>query len=110
MEATPRQLEIYSTNDGKEPFEDWMKALKDVAGRAAIRARLERVEEGNFGDHESVGDGVFELRINFGPGYRVYYGQDGKVIVLLLNGGDKSTQEKKIKKAKKYWQDYQERG
>jgi putative addiction module killer protein len=110
MEPTPRQLEIYSTATGVEPFEDWMASLKDVAARAAIRARLERVEEGNFGDRRAVGDGVYELRIKFGPGYRVYYGLDGKVIVLLLSGGDKSTQAKDIKKAKKFWQDYQERG
>jgi putative addiction module killer protein len=110
MEPTPRQLEIYATDAGAEPFEDWMAALKDQAARGAIRARLERVEDGNFGDHRSVGDGVYELRINFGPGYRVYYGLDGKVIVLLLSGGDKATQEKDIKKAKKYWQDYQRKG
>ncbi len=110
MQATPRQLEIYSTAEGEEPFEEWMAALKDAAGRAAVRARLERVEDGNFGDHKSVGDGVSELRINFGPGYRVYYGLDGKVVVLLLCAGDKATQEKDIKKAKRYWQDYQKRG
>jgi putative addiction module killer protein len=110
MEPTPRQLEIYSTSDGTEPFEEWMEGLKDAAGRAAVRARLERVEDGNFGDHRSVGDGVSELRINFGPGYRVYYGLDGKVIVLLLCAGDKATQDKDIKRAKRFWQDYQKRG
>ena len=68
-----------------------------------------KVEDGNFGDHHSLGDGVSELRINFGPGYRVYYGLDGKVMVLLLFAGDKGSQDKDVKKAKIYWLDYQTR-
>ena len=110
MEPTPRQLKIYSTIDGDEPFEGWMEALKDLAARAVIRTRLERVEDGNFGVHRSVGDGVWELIFDVGPGYRVYYGQEGKSVVLLLGGGDKSTQVKDIKRAKRYWQDYLGRG
>ena len=106
MEPTPRQLEIYAIDAGSEPFEDWMAALKDQAARGAIRARLERVEDGNFGDHRSVGDGVYELRINFGPGYRVYYLRDGEKIIVLLCGGVKDTQFKDVAKAKTYAADY----
>jgi putative addiction module killer protein len=110
MDASPRRIEIYSAESGKEPFTAWIEALKDKSARAAIRVRLDRVEDGNFGDHRSVGDGVSELRIAIGPGYRVYYGQDGKAIVLLLCAGDKAGQEKDIKKAKRFWQDYLNRG
>ena len=78
-------------------------------GRACIRTRLDRVALGNLGDCEPVGEGVSELRIAFGPGYRVYFAQDGDTIVLLLCGGDKSTQVKDIKRAKEYWADYKER-
>ena len=69
---------------------------------------MDRVEEGNFGAHESVGDGVFELKEYYGPGYRVYYGLIDSTTVLLLCGGDKSTQKQDIKRAKAYWADYQD--
>lgn len=68
--------------------------------------RLDRVERGNFGSHHSVGDGVTELVIDFGPGYRIYFGQDGKDLVILLIGGDKSSQRTDIKTAKEYWRSY----
>ena len=74
--------------------------------RALIRKRLNRVRMGNLGDCRSVGDGVKELRIAFGPGYRVYFGEDGETIVVLLCGGDKSSQEADIRRAKEYWIDY----
>jgi putative addiction module killer protein len=83
-----------------ETFNDWLTNLKDGKGRARILARLTSVEQGNFGDSAPVGDGISELRIHFGPGYRVYFKQTGKTIVLLLCGGDKSTQQKDINKAK----------
>ncbi len=86
-----------------------LNGLKDRMSRARIRARIDKVALGNFGDYKSVGDGVNELRFTFGPGYRVYYGLDGEKIILLLFGGEKSTQEKDIKKAKEYWKDYKER-
>jgi putative addiction module killer protein len=104
-----KHIAIYATRNGKEPFEDWMAATRDRLVRAMIRARLDRVEEGNFGDHKSVGDGVHELRFKIGPGYRVYYALDGNVMVLLLCAGDKSSQDKDIRKAKLFWLDYQER-
>lgn len=108
MEASLRELRVYETSSGKCPFEDWLDGLRDARGRAKIQVRLDRLEQGNPGDCNSVGDGIQELRINFGPGYRVYFAEDGPRIVLLLIGGDKSTQTKDIKTAKKYWNDYQE--
>lgn len=90
-------LEVRRTNE----FDGWLKDLRDMQARARIAVRIRRVEEGNFGDHKSVGDGVSELRIPFGPGYRVYYTQKGTTIVLLLCGGDKDSQDRDIAKAKK---------
>lgn len=88
---------------GKEPAKEWLSSLKDLTSQAKIYARIERTEAGNFGDHKSVGRGVMELRINFGPGYRVYYALDGESIILLLAAGDKSSQNKDIAMAKAYW-------
>jgi putative addiction module killer protein len=92
--------------DGKDIFGEWLGGLRDISARAAILKRIDRVEEGNFGDHRSVGGGVWEIRIHEGPGYRVYYGEDGPKIVLLLCGGDKKTQRKDIGKAQRLWADY----
>lgn len=97
---------IFESRDGKSPFSEWLESLKDIKGRAVIRARLERVRLGNFGDCKNVGDSVFELRIVFGPGYRVYFGQDGATLVVLLCGGDKRTQKKDIARAKLLWMEY----
>ena len=83
-----------------EEFDDWLRNLKDPVGKARILARIDSAELGNFGDSESVGDGISEMRIHVGPGYRVYYSRTGKVIYLLLCGGDKPTQKKDIKMAK----------
>lgn len=104
-----KKLFIYETKEGNAPFERWLENLKDRKARAVIRARLDRLEYGNAGRYESVGSGVYELKIYFGPGYRVYFGEDGKVVVILLWGGDKSTQKKDIKKAREYWADYKVR-
>ena len=99
MEATPRELQIYLTEDSRAPFSEWLASLRDIKARAKIRVRLDRVSLGNLSDHHGVGDGVQELRIAYGPGYRVYFGQVGATIVLLLCGGDKSTQNADIKHA-----------
>ena len=106
MKPTPRELLSYVTEEGRCPFEDWLSKLRDVTGRVLIRKRLNRVRLGNLGSTRSVGEGVLELKIDFGPGYRVYFGEDGPTIVVLLIGGDKSSQERDILKAKKYWKDY----
>lgn len=83
-----------------EMFSKWLYKLKDVQGKVSIIRRIERIKSGNFGDSKSVGDEIFELRITAGPGYRVYYTKRGDEIVILLIGGDKSTQSKDIAKAK----------
>ncbi len=98
----------YQTKDEKIPFDDWMNSLKDRRAKAKIQIRLDRIAIGLFGDWKSVGDSVFELRITEGKGYRVYYAKDGDTIILLLCGGNKSTQSADIKKAKSYLQDYKE--
>ena len=82
-------------------FAKWFDGLKDRRARARIQARIDRVEIGNFGDVAPVGDGISELRIFYGPGYRVYFVQRGDVVVILLSGGDKASQESDIVKAKK---------
>jgi putative addiction module killer protein len=109
MEVQPREIKNYIKADGKIPFEDWYLDLKDKKARQKIRLRIDRAKLGNLGDYRSVGKGVFEFKIDCGPGYRVYFGQIGTSIVLLLCGGDKSTQEKDILKAQEYWKDYEKR-
>ncbi|MGG6286659.1 type II toxin-antitoxin system RelE/ParE family toxin [Leptolyngbya sp. AN03gr2] len=81
-------------------FLDWLRALRDVQARARIAKRIDRVAMGNFGDTKPVGEGVSELRFAFGPGYRVYYTRQGDVVVILLCGGDKGSQERDIERAK----------
>lgn len=80
-------------------FDDWLRSLKDRTGKLRILARLTAAEQGNFGDCEPVGGGVFEMRIHSGPGYRIYYTRRGQSIYLLLIGGDKSTQKRDIRRA-----------
>ncbi|MEA5496018.1 type II toxin-antitoxin system RelE/ParE family toxin [Limnoraphis robusta Tam1] len=109
MEAQPREIQRYIKVDGKIPFSEWIDSLQDRKARLKIKLRLDRVEEGNLGDYRSVGEGVFELRLNYGPGYRIYFGQVGLTIILLLCGGDKKTQVTDIQTAKKYWRDYNAR-
>ena len=109
MAAQPREIQRYTTPDGKVPIAEWFNSLQDKRARRKIKSRLERIELGNLGDYRSVGEGVCELRINYGPGYRVYFGQIGNIIILLLCGGDKSTQAQDIRQAKEYWQDYARR-
>ena len=106
MAASPREIVIYIWARALFGVD---KALRDVAGRAIIRARINRVRLGNFGDCKSVGGGVLELRIDSGPGYRVYLAKDGAALVVLLNGGDKRTQKCDIAQAQRYWKDYRSR-
>lgn len=95
---------IYSTKTGKEPYSAWEEDL-DKTTQAVVKNRLERIRLGNFGDTKMIknGGGIFELRINYGPGYRIYFGKKRELIVILLMGGDKSSQRSDIAKAKRYW-------
>lgn len=103
MTETPYQLEYYLEDNGSAPFAEWLSGLRDRNAHARISARLNRLKLGNFGIAKSLGDGVNELKIDYGPGYRLYYAMNGKTVVLLLIGGDKSTQTQDIKVAKSYW-------
>jgi putative addiction module killer protein len=95
----------YIRNDGHCPFADWFHGL-DHQAAAKVATALERMKAGNFGDHKSVGGGVWERRINFGPGYRIYFGRDGARIVVLVGGGTKSRQSSDIQRAQVTWADY----
>ena len=99
----------YQTEGGKEPLTDWLLSLRDKQAQAKIRVRLKRLETGNFGDCEPVGDGVQELKEHLGAGYRVYFGRHGQTIVILLCGGSKKSQAADIKTAKEYWEDWKRR-
>ncbi len=94
--------------EGKCPFELWYRSLRDANARARIRARLTRIESGNLGDYKTVGEGVCEIRLDYGPGYRLYFAQAGQTIIVLLAGGDKSSQEDDIKTARQLWKEYKD--
>jgi putative addiction module killer protein len=104
-----RVLEIYVTEGGRQPFTEWLDPLPDKNVRYRIKERLDRVALGNLGDCKSLSEGIAELRFAFGSGYRVYFGEKGRRVVLLLCGGDKSTQKKDIARALSYWNDYLKR-
>lgn len=109
MNTQPQEVILYSMSNGTCPFELWLMSLNDRQARARIRKRLALVRLGNLGDFKPVGQGVLELRISYGPGYRIYFARAGSQIVLLLCGGSKKTQSKDIAMAKQYWTDFQEK-
>ena len=106
MEAVPKQIEIYQAANGGEPFTDWLEGLRDKQTRARIKKYIDRLEDGNTSNVKPVGEGVHELVMDFGKGYRAYFGSDGPTLVVLLVGGDKSQQQSDIATAKEYWSDY----
>lgn len=110
QEARPRTVIRYCARNGTEPFSEWFDGLRSIDTQVRLLRRIDRMKNGNYGDFKSLKDGVFELRLTFGPGYRVYFGEDGDTIVVLLCGGDKSTQKKDIETAKAYWKEYKENG
>ncbi|MCP5227510.1 type II toxin-antitoxin system RelE/ParE family toxin [Accumulibacter sp.] len=99
----------YQAEDGRDPFKEWLAGLADRRARARVAVRVQRMAAGNFGDHKPLSDGVWELKIDHGPGYRVYYAQAGRRVLLLLVGGDKRRQQVDIATAVRYWQDWQRR-
>ena len=103
-----REIQYYQTSSGRQPFTQWFESIQDKNTQQRIDKRLARLEDGNFGDCQSVGGGVFELRLHFGPGYRIYFGQIENTLVLLLCGGDKKSQQADIETAKIYWREYKE--
>jgi putative addiction module killer protein len=108
METNPIRIEIYRDGIGVEPFTEWLEQLGDKTARLKVLTRLDRLEKGNYGDYKRFGS-LGELRLDFGPGYRVYFGQQGNNLVLLLAGGDKSTQSSDFKLAQARWQDHLKR-
>ena len=102
------EIKVLETDEGKVPFEEWYDSLRDKLTKVRIRRRLDRIELGNFGDTESVGEGVYELRLHFGSGYRVYFGRVGSTVIVLIGGGDKSRQKKDIAQAKAIWRQYKD--
>jgi len=106
QEVKTRRTIEYQAPGGNWPFRDWLAALKDKRAVAKVLARLATVRAGSMGDAKSLDGGLYELRIDFGPGYRVYLGLDGQTMVVLLCGGDKSSQGKDIKRARSLWQAY----
>jgi len=99
----------YVTRNGRDVFEEWLSTLADVRAQAKIAVRIDRLASGNFGDSKSLGNGVHELRIDWGPGYRVYYAMSARSTALLLCGGDKRAQTTDIARARKYLGDYKTR-
>lgn len=100
-----RNLKMYITEDGKSPFVDWLESL-DNQIRYLVKEKLDRIALGNLGDHKYIAQGVSEFRMSSGSGYRIYYGEEGNSVILLLCGGNKSTQKRDIKKAINYFKNY----
>jgi putative addiction module killer protein len=104
--VTSKEIVAFRARDGEVPFENWLDELNDRRAVARVLARLARVRQGGLGDYKSVGEGVCELRVDYGPGYRVYFGQKGRTLVVLLCGGDKRSQDRDIRLAKQYWHEF----
>ena len=102
------EIIIFQDRNGHEPFVEWIESIKNVNIVRRIYSRLDRLESGNLGDYKSVGEKVYELRLFFGKGYRIYFGKIERKIVVLLCGGDKDTQARDIKKAQNYWKKFKE--
>lgn len=102
-------LEIYATEDGREPFSEWVDDLSSKQAKSRILATLTKMQTGLFSDSKPVGEGVQEVRIHCECGYRIYYANNGPELVIILAGSDKKHQAREIKKAKEYWLDYKAR-
>lgn len=109
MEVRPRKVVFYEDENGNVPSELWLESLSSERAAAIIEGRIGRLRKGLFGDCESVGLGVMELKIHFGPGFRIYFGCWGDDIVVILMGGTKGSQARDIWQARLYWVDYKKR-
>lgn len=103
------EVEYYQTDDGRRPLIEWLEGLRDRRVRGRILTRIDRLALGNLSDHHALDGGLHELRIDWGPGYRVYFARIGRKAVLLLYGGDKRTQQADIARARRYLNDYMRR-
>ena len=101
-------VKAYKNEQGNIPYRKWLSSIKDNVVKVRILQRFDRVEYGHLGSFKALANGIYELKLDFGPGYRVYYGMEEKKLIILLCGGDKSTQKKDIAKAIEYWKDYKE--
>jgi putative addiction module killer protein len=108
-QAVPRKVETYMTRGGKDVFQGWLNGLADRRARVLIEKTVAKVRLGNLGQHKSVGEGVQEIVLDYGPGYRIYFGEYGATLVVLLLGSTKKRQEEAINLAKRYWNDWKER-
>ena len=102
-----KDVVTYQTREGREPFTDWLHSLRDMALRQRVEARIDRIRCGNYGDHKRF-QNIIELRLHFGKGYRIYCGEESNTLVILLAGGDKSSQDIDIKNTLEYWRDHYE--
>jgi putative addiction module killer protein len=107
MDVRERTIRLYLTPTEDCPFEAWFDGLSDIRAQQRVLARIARLRTGNLGDWKALGNGIFELRIDFGPGYRIYFGQAGSNVVILLVGGSKDRQQREIRRAREYWSDYE---
>lgn len=110
MENIPRVLKVYVLPNGNAPFTAWFRSIPDKRAQNIIENRLKRIKLGLFGDVKPIGFGLSEIRIQYGQGFRIYFGQDGRFVIVLLAGGDKSSQGHDILRAIEYWQNYKGRG
>jgi putative addiction module killer protein len=99
-------IKEYVTNTDVRPYSNWLDSIKDPKTRAIIISHVDRMELGAFGDFKALGEGIYEQRIHYGPGYRIYYAKHGRKVYILLCGGNKSSQKKDIKLAKLYWKNF----
>ena len=103
------EVEAYRISSGKEPFTEWLDSIRDKATQRRIEKRMDRVEDGNMGDYRHLGTNLYELRLDFGPGYRIYFTESDSTTILILCAGDKSSQTRDIERAKRYLSDVKER-
>lgn len=108
-EAIPRRVETYIADDGKDRFQEWLDDLADRRARVLVDTTIAKMRLGNLGRHKSVGEGVQEITLDYGPGYRLYFAEYGSALVLLLCGSTKKRQAEAIEQAKRYWKDWKER-